>query len=497
MDPGHEAISLVDYDHDDDEEHRPSSEHRSSRAAATSHALAFAAAHSNPHHPSTATLIELERLRPTLPPETYNRLRQSAMRYDAHTPPAPGTPTLRAGPLPIPSPAMGLRSPLSPRRPSLAERRSENAFVLRRGEEDAQTTLGRRVTARESDPSPDDRSHLPALRVLRTLSRTPDTRLARLETDAAASAEGRRRAPPLPTFNELYMRSRAIQANEAEYPSSASTGRQSAPQSRLSTLSALGSTQNMASPATPTLPPRPVLFTEPEAMTEGESVSAPERRAADVRASYLWDLATPQARPPRQVARTVRYDADGNELREPAREPPVTRAPITPDSAHGDPRVRLGGRAPERESLDTWLYVDDDEQAPATRAGASERIWPIRPEWQSWREWRDSAEAHAARLEAQTARPETQTARSEAQTARSEAQAARTASRAARKAPEAGPGASEEPIYYGSSVPFEPDPLPMPLDEMVVYPASRRTPALSRVVDQARVVDRRASVAGR
>ncbi|TRM62388.1 hypothetical protein BD626DRAFT_404253 [Schizophyllum amplum] len=234
----------------------------------------------------------------------------------------------------------------------------------------------------------------------------------------------------------------------------------------------------MASPATPTLPPRPVLFTEPEAMTEGESVSAPERRAADVRASYLWDLATPQARPPRQVARTVRYDADGNELREPAREPPVTRAPITPDSAHGDPRVRLGGRAPERESLDTWLYVDDDEQAPATRAGASERIWPIRPEWQSWREWRDSAEAHAARLEAQTARPETQTA-------------------PARKAPEAGPGASEEPIYYGSSVPFEPDPLPMPLDEMVVYPASRRTPALSRVVDQARVVDRRASVAGR
>ncbi|TRM62389.1 hypothetical protein BD626DRAFT_370801, partial [Schizophyllum amplum] len=195
MDPGHEAISLVDHDHDDDEEHRPSSEHRSSRAAATSHALAFAAAHSNPHHPSTATLIELERLRPTLPPETYNRLRQSAMRYDAHTPPAPGTPTLRAGPLPIPSPAMGLRSPLSPRRPSLAERRSENAFVLRRGEEDAQTTLGRRVTARESDPSPDDRSHLPALRVLRTLSRTPDTRLARLETDAAASAEGRRRAP--------------------------------------------------------------------------------------------------------------------------------------------------------------------------------------------------------------------------------------------------------------------------------------------------------------
>ncbi|KAL1749153.1 hypothetical protein HDZ31DRAFT_28361 [Schizophyllum fasciatum] len=179
MDPGHEAISLVDHN---DNERRPHS-----ATASTSRSPAAA-----------TTLHELERLRPTLPPETYNRIRQFAMRYDPHASSAPGTPALRVGPLPIPSPVTGLRSPLSPRsRPSLAERRTETAFVLRRGDEDAQTTLGRRVTAREASPSPSsgDRGTLPALRILRTLSRTPDTRPSNIDGDALSPLETRSRTP--------------------------------------------------------------------------------------------------------------------------------------------------------------------------------------------------------------------------------------------------------------------------------------------------------------
>ncbi|KAL1664842.1 hypothetical protein GGF50DRAFT_40637, partial [Schizophyllum commune] len=181
MDPGHEAISLVDHD---DDERRPTT--TTAAAASTSRSPV-----------ATTTLHELERLRPTLPPETYNRIRQFAMRYDSHASSAPGTPALRAGPLPIPSPVTGLRSPLSPRsRPSLAERRSEHAFVLRRGDEEAQTTLGRRVTAREASPGASgDRGTLPALRIMRTLSRTPDARPVNIDGDALSPLEPRARTP--------------------------------------------------------------------------------------------------------------------------------------------------------------------------------------------------------------------------------------------------------------------------------------------------------------
>ncbi|KAL1664843.1 hypothetical protein GGF50DRAFT_53939 [Schizophyllum commune] len=222
------------------------------------------------------------------------------------------------------------------------------------------------------------------------------------------------------------------------------------------------------------LPPRPVLFTEPESMAENESVtvSNAERRAADVRASYLWDLATPQApRPPRPVARTVRYDVDGNELREPSREPPVTRAPITPDSAHGDPRVRLGvSRNLERnEQGDAWVLVDDDTST-AVNGGraAADRAWAARPEWQSWREWQSAREWRdpLVRRERESEAP--------------------------RKAPEPGPTTPGEPVFYGSSESFEPDPLPMPLGEMVVYPAKTR-----RSLPRPRTVGIEASEAGR